>query len=75
MRRATFAAVLLIGVSTATGAFGADIAPAEAGTGELCLGIAGIACEKGLFCETDAGTCKIADAAGEMREGPPSLHQ
>ena len=35
-----------------------------AGEGEMCHGIAGIKCDNGLWCEHDANSCNVADAAG-----------
>jgi len=34
------------------------------GVGKMCGGIAGIPCDKGLFCDHKPGSCKTADAAG-----------
>lgn len=40
-------------------------APAGAvGVGKMCGGIAGIRCNRGLFCEHRPGACRVADAAG-----------
>lgn len=47
-----------------------DGAPLEAGPeaaemGEMCSGIAGIACaDEGAYCRKDVGACRIPDAAG-----------
>jgi len=38
--------------------------------GELCGGIAGIMCDKGLFCEYPAGQCSTADLAGVCETQP-----
>lgn len=38
--------------------------------GEMCGGIAGIACDKGLFCEKPAGQCNTADLAGKCEVKP-----
>lgn len=35
-----------------------------AGEGELCAGIAGIACQEGLWCDPEPGLCQGADIAG-----------
>lgn len=48
----------------------ADMPRPEAGAGELCLGIGGISCGKGLFCETEPGSCRVADAAGKCESTP-----
>ena len=41
-----------------------------AGVGAFCGGIAGVACGAGLFCETAAGTCRVADVSGKCEEIP-----
>ena len=38
--------------------------------GEMCSGIAGIACDKGLFCEKPAGQCNTAVLAGKCEVTP-----
>ena len=38
--------------------------------GEICGGIAGITCDKGLFCEYPAGQCSTADLAGVCEAQP-----
>jgi Kazal-type serine protease inhibitor domain len=46
-------------------------APAwAAGPGETCDGIAGIACEEGLWCEHQGGQCTVADGAGMCAKVP-----
>jgi hypothetical protein len=57
-RNVIFAACLLAtAVSHATTAKAAKI-------GETCGGIAGIHCDKGLWCDPSPGQCGVADAAG-----------
>jgi hypothetical protein len=38
--------------------------------GEMCGGIAGLACDKGLFCEPPPASCQVADGAGVCRRLP-----
>ena len=38
--------------------------------GEICGGIAPIACDKGLWCDPDPGLCKGADIAGKCIKVP-----
>jgi len=38
--------------------------------GQMCGGIAGLRCDAGLFCETAAGQCRTADAAGTCVKAP-----
>ncbi|MEF3366761.1 Kazal-type serine protease inhibitor family protein [Methylocystis sp. 9N] len=46
-------------------------APASAAkVGEMCGGIAGIPCDKGLWCDPDPGHCGGADIAGKCVEVP-----
>jgi hypothetical protein len=56
-------------VSAMTLALGlALIAPtgaAAVGEGQMCGGIAGIRCDKGLWCDLEAGKCGGADIAGK----------
>jgi hypothetical protein len=40
------------------------------GEGAMCGGIAGFACDKGLFCEPAAGSCRVADVAGVCKRRP-----
>jgi len=56
-RHFIFAACLLIGLSGATSAMAAKI-------GESCGGLAGVRCDKGLWCDPSPGQCGVADAAG-----------
>ncbi|HEV3184292.1 MAG TPA: Kazal domain-containing protein [Xanthobacteraceae bacterium] len=37
---------------------------AAVGEGQMCGGIAGISCDKGLWCDLQAGQCGVKDAAG-----------
>jgi len=48
---------------------GANGAPA-AGLGQLCGGIAGIKCAKGLWCQFYTGQCRIPDAGGTCARAP-----
>lgn len=45
-------------------------AGAAAKTGEMCGGVAGIACEAGLWCDPDPGLCSAADVAGKCIKVP-----
>ncbi len=38
--------------------------------GQMCAGIAGIACGEGDYCSMPEGTCRIADGAGVCRTKP-----
>jgi hypothetical protein len=38
--------------------------------GEMCGGIAGIACDEGLFCEYPAGQCNTPDLSGACEKKP-----
>lgn len=40
-------------------------AAAAVGVGETCGGIAGVACDAGLWCDLQAGKCGVADASGK----------
>src|SRR5262245_10061448 len=44
-------------------------APA-AGLGQFCGGIAAIKCDRGLFCERAAGTCRFPDFGGTCQRVP-----
>jgi len=49
------------------------LAPAAAsavGLGKTCGGIAGIRCDKGLWCEYKPGTCGAGDASGKCEKAP-----
>lgn len=46
------------------------IAAAAAGVGQRCGGIAGIPCERGLWCEMAPGTCSVADGLGTCAKRP-----
>ena len=41
-----------------------------AADGEMCGGIAGIACKEGFHCATEAGQCFVADFAGVCKKKP-----
>ncbi|MBM3578080.1 MAG: Kazal domain-containing protein [Alphaproteobacteria bacterium] len=46
-------------------------APASAAkVGEMCGGIAGIPCDKGLWCDPEPGQCRGADIAGKCVQIP-----
>jgi hypothetical protein len=44
--------------------------PPRGGEGAVCGGIAGLPCNKGLFCDHPPGTCKVADGAGKCTKQP-----
>jgi Kazal-type serine protease inhibitor domain len=44
--------------------------PAGGQEGAMCGGIAGLPCDKGLFCEPPTNTCHVADVAGVCRRIP-----
>lgn len=41
-----------------------DFAPPPPGSGQMCAGIAGVACPGELLCDLAAGQCNTADGAG-----------
>ena len=43
---------------------------AAVGVGKTCGGIAGVACDYGLFCDFKAGSCRISDAQGKCVKVP-----
>jgi hypothetical protein len=43
---------------------------AAVGEGQMCGGIAGISCDKGLWCDLQAGQCGVKDAAGKCIKIP-----
>jgi len=43
--------------------------------GQTCGGVAGLRCDAGLFCETAAGQCRTADAAGTCAKAPEICNQ
>ena len=55
-------------------AFGAALlvptGAAAVGAGKTCGGIAGVACDYGLFCDFKAGSCRISDAQGKCVKVP-----
>lgn len=57
----TFALTLPVVVSAP--AFAAEV-------GEMCGGIAGVACDKGLWCDPEPGRCGGADIAGTCIQVP-----
>jgi hypothetical protein len=46
------------------------VGASAAGLGKMCGGIAGIKCNKGLWCQFDTGQCRVADAAGTCARVP-----
>jgi len=42
----------------------------QAPDGEMCAGIAGIACAKGSYCSMDVGQCRVLDGAGICKKKP-----
>jgi hypothetical protein len=47
-----------------------EVVLAAAAEGEMCGGIAGIACGEGFYCAADAGRCNIADGSGTCTRRP-----
>jgi hypothetical protein len=45
-------------------------AASAATIGEMCGGIAGIACDEGLYCEYPSGQCNTADLSGVCEQKP-----
>jgi hypothetical protein len=43
---------------------------AAVGVGKTCGGIAGVACDKGLWCDIKAGSCHVSDAQGTCIKVP-----
>jgi Kazal-type serine protease inhibitor domain len=56
-QQAAAAIIIALGLALSTSA-------GAVGLGKMCGGIAGIRCDKGLFCNHKAGACRVADAAG-----------
>jgi hypothetical protein len=48
---------------------------AAAKAGELCGGIAAIACDRGLFCEYQAGKCEVSDLTGRCETSAEACTQ
>ena len=46
------------------------VAATVAAEGEMCGGIAGIACGEGLYCAMAEGTCNVADGSGTCTRRP-----
>ncbi len=46
-----------------------------AGVGQTCGGIIGVGCDTGLFCETPAGKCAIADGQGRCVKIPAACNK
>jgi hypothetical protein len=52
---------------------GALLAPksvAAAGMGQTCGGVAGVACDAGLWCELPSGRCNVPDMQGRCVRAP-----
>jgi hypothetical protein len=58
-----FALALGLSISVSASASAAKV-------GEMCGGIAGIPCDKGLWCDPEPGHCTGADIAGKCVEVP-----
>ena len=43
---------------------------AAVGVGKTCGGIAGVACDYGMFCDFKIGSCRISDAQGKCVKVP-----
>jgi Kazal-type serine protease inhibitor domain len=41
-----------------------------AGLNEMCGGVAAIACDGGLWCEFEPGSCGVSDMAGKCAQAP-----
>jgi hypothetical protein len=46
------------------------VAPHVANSGEMCAGVAGVACGEELYCAMETGRCDVADDAGVCRARP-----
>ena len=46
-----------------------------AGVGQTCGGFIGVGCERGLFCETPAGKCAVADGQGKCVMPPAACNK
>jgi hypothetical protein len=65
IRNAVLATALALGLaSTVAGSAGA------VGVGETCGGIGGIRCDRGLWCDLEAGKCGVKDAEGKCIKIP-----
>ena len=71
--RAMAAFTIVLGL--AFGSTGASAAGKKAGEGETCGGIAGISCNKGLWCQNASGQCKVADAQGKCEVIPKACEK
>src|SRR5262249_56618628 len=50
--------------------YASDAGAATARLGQMCGGIAGIKCARGLWCELKEGQCRFSDAAGVCARVP-----
>lgn len=55
---------------TGGGTGGTGGTPGGGNVGDLCDGFAGFRCNRGLFCEHNAGECRVADGAGKCAPVP-----
>ncbi len=55
---------------TGGGTGGTGGTPGGGNVGDLCDGFAGFPCNRGLFCEHNAGECRVADGAGKCAPIP-----
>ena len=75
-RRRAWRATTTASARPAAAPGGPVAAPAGPGTpgggnvGDLCDGFAGFRCNRGLFCEHNAGECRVADGAGKCAPIP-----
>jgi hypothetical protein len=69
MRRTLLIITAALGVATGLALLAPGGASA-AGVGQFCGGIAGIKCDRGLFCEFGGGTCGTFDRGGTCARVP-----
>jgi hypothetical protein len=68
--RRPFWAGFLLAVLTACNGGPGDVNGGMRGEGETCGTIAGLACDQGLFCKHEDGTCDVIDGAGQCMAIP-----